>query len=32
MSRGVEYRDDVMKIGSLYDIDEVRRVGGVPTT
>jgi predicted homoserine dehydrogenase-like protein len=29
MSRGVEYRDDVMKIGSLYDIDEVRRLGGI---
>jgi len=29
MSRGLEYRDDVMKIGSLYDIDEVRRHGGI---
>jgi predicted homoserine dehydrogenase-like protein len=29
MSRGVEYRDDVMKIGSIYDIDEVRRLGGI---
>ena len=29
MSRGVEYRDDVMKIGSLYDIDEVRQLGGI---
>ena len=29
MSRGLEYRDDVMKIGSLYDIDEVRQMGGV---
>ena len=29
MSRGVEYRDDVMKIGSLYDIDEVRELGGI---
>jgi len=29
MSRGLEYRDDVMKIGSLYDIDEVRSLGGV---
>jgi predicted homoserine dehydrogenase-like protein len=29
MSRGLEYRDDVMKIGSLYDIDEVRRLGGI---
>jgi predicted homoserine dehydrogenase-like protein len=29
MSRGLEYRGDVMKIGSLYDFDEVRRLGGV---
>jgi predicted homoserine dehydrogenase-like protein len=29
MSRGLEYRDDVMKIGSLYDIDEVRQYGGI---
>src|SRR6266481_1991038 len=29
MSKGLEYRDDVMKIGRLYDIDEVRRLGGV---
>jgi predicted homoserine dehydrogenase-like protein len=29
MSRGLEYRGDVMKIGELYDIDEVRRLGGV---
>src|SRR5262249_42852933 len=29
MSRGLEYKDDVMKIGSLYDIDEVRRLGGI---
>jgi predicted homoserine dehydrogenase-like protein len=29
MSRGLEYRGDVMKIGSLYDIDEVRSYGGV---
>jgi predicted homoserine dehydrogenase-like protein len=29
MSRGQEYRGDVMKIGSLYDIDEVRGVGGI---
>ena len=29
MSRGLEYRDDVMKIGSLYDIDEVRQLGGI---
>ncbi len=29
MSRGLEYRDDVMKIGALYDIDEVSRLGGI---
>jgi predicted homoserine dehydrogenase-like protein len=29
MSRGLEYRGDVMKIGQLYDIDEVRRLGGI---
>lgn len=29
MSRGREYRDDVMAIGRLYDIDELRRLGGL---
>ena len=29
MSRGVEYREDVLKIGEIYDIDEVRRLGGI---
>ena len=29
MSRGREYKDDVLKIGSLYDIDQVRKLGGV---
>jgi predicted homoserine dehydrogenase-like protein len=29
MSRGAEYKDDVMKIGSLYDIQELRRLGGI---
>jgi len=29
MSRGMEYKDDVMKIGKLYDIDEVRKLGGI---
>ncbi len=29
MSRGREYRDDVMKIGSLYNIEDLRRLGGV---
>jgi len=29
MSRGLEYRGDVMAIGKLYDIDELRQVGGI---
>jgi predicted homoserine dehydrogenase-like protein len=29
MSRGLEYKDDVTKIGRLYDIDELRKLGGV---
>jgi predicted homoserine dehydrogenase-like protein len=29
MSRGLEYRGDVMTIGSLYDIDELRSLGGI---
>jgi len=29
MSRGAEYRGDVMQIGDLYDIDALREVGGV---
>jgi len=29
MSRGLEYKDDVMKIGCLYDVEELRRLGGV---
>src|SRR5438132_2077714 len=29
MSRGLAYRDDVMTIGRLYDIEELRRLGGV---
>jgi predicted homoserine dehydrogenase-like protein len=29
MSRGMEYRGDVMNIGKLYDIDEVRSLGGI---
>ncbi|QEL24138.1 NAD(P)-dependent oxidoreductase [Bosea sp. F3-2] len=28
MSRGREYRDDVMAIGKLYDIDQLREMGG----
>jgi predicted homoserine dehydrogenase-like protein len=29
MSRGLEYRGDIMQIGKIYDIDEVRSLGGV---
>jgi predicted homoserine dehydrogenase-like protein len=29
MSRGLEYRDDITKIGTLYDIDELRQLGGI---
>lgn len=29
MSRGMEYKDDVMKIGRIYDVQEVRRLGGI---
>jgi predicted homoserine dehydrogenase-like protein len=29
MSRGKEYKGDIMQIGSLYDIDEVRQYGGI---
>lgn len=29
MSRGMEYKEDVMKIGKLYDIEELRRLGGI---
>ena len=29
MSRGLEYRGDVMDIGKLYDIDELRSLGGI---
>lgn len=29
MSRGAEYRGDVLKMGSIYDIDELRRYGGI---
>jgi predicted homoserine dehydrogenase-like protein len=29
MSRGLEYRDDVMSIGTLFDINELRHLGGV---
>jgi predicted homoserine dehydrogenase-like protein len=29
MSRGMEYKDDVMKIGKIYDIQEIRGLGGV---
>jgi predicted homoserine dehydrogenase-like protein len=29
MSRGMTYKDDVMKIGNLYDIEQVRKLGGI---
>jgi predicted homoserine dehydrogenase-like protein len=29
MSRGVEYHDDIMRIAGLYDIDELRELGGI---
>jgi predicted homoserine dehydrogenase-like protein len=29
MSRGLEYRDDVTKIATLYDVDELRQLGGI---
>jgi predicted homoserine dehydrogenase-like protein len=29
MSRGLEYRGDIMDIGKLYDIDELRSLGGI---
>jgi predicted homoserine dehydrogenase-like protein len=29
MSRGVEYRGDVMELGELYDVDQLRELGGV---
>jgi predicted homoserine dehydrogenase-like protein len=29
MSRGRDYKDDVMKIGQLYDVETLRRLGGV---
>ncbi|BFU93226.1 MAG: NAD(P)-dependent oxidoreductase [Nitrospira sp.] len=29
MSRGAEYKDDILKIGQRYDIDELRRLGGI---
>ena len=32
MSRGLEYRGDVMTIGRLYDVEEVRRSAASSTT
>jgi predicted homoserine dehydrogenase-like protein len=29
MSRGLEYKDDILKIGKLYDINELRSLGGI---
>ena len=29
MSRGLEYRDDVMTIGQIYDVEQIRELGGI---
>jgi predicted homoserine dehydrogenase-like protein len=29
MSRGLEYRGDIMQIGKIYDVDELRHFGGI---
>ena len=29
MSRGLEYRGDVMEIGALYDVEQLRELGGI---
>jgi predicted homoserine dehydrogenase-like protein len=29
MSRGMEYKDDVMKIGKIYDFEKTRKLGGI---
>jgi predicted homoserine dehydrogenase-like protein len=29
MSRGMKYTDDIMKIGEIYDLDELRQKGGI---
>ncbi len=29
MSRGIDYHGDVMKIGQLYDLDQLRELGGI---
>jgi len=29
MSRGLEYRGDIMQIGKIYDIEELRELGGI---
>jgi len=29
MSRGKEYKDDVMKIGQIYSVEEIRKLGGI---
>ena len=29
MSRGLEYRGDIMKIGDIYDVEELRNLGGI---
>src|SRR5437879_13490495 len=29
MSRGPEYKDDITKIGKIYDVEEIRKLGGI---
>src|SRR6266702_366532 len=29
MSRGLEYKDDILKIGKIYDVEEIRKLGGI---
>jgi len=29
MSRGLEYKDDILKIGKIYDVEEMRKLGGI---
>src|SRR6202008_1536008 len=29
MSRGLEYKGDVMQIGKIYDVDQIRKLGGI---
>jgi len=29
MSKGLDYKDDILKIGKIYDIEELRKLGGI---